>query len=215
MGESAPCDVKTNHQKPKALKDSIFLLVKKEVAIAILWSFFLNEKVDSWINCVSSHQNQHLGCRPPNESFQQRLLQREVRSRDKSPNRHTQQDSLERRHSKLPGLARPVCAVPASRHPKHQSGESLWRKAHFLSFQTVVEETVSREIYEDSHTLLNELLTEMSTKVDAGLSFKFTPTEKSMSNISGSVGGSVAYEKKTMIKEITESTNIKVHGRRQ
>lgn len=78
-----------------------------------------------------------------------------------------------------------------------------------LHYQTLVEETVSREIYEDSHSLLNEILTEMSIKVDAGLSFKFTPTEQSMSNISAGVGGSLGYEKKSMIKEISELTKTK------
>lgn len=71
---------------------------------------------------------------------------------------------------------------------------------------------MSREIYEDSHSLLNEILTEMSIKVDAGLSFKFTPTEQSMSNISAGVGGSLGYEKKSMIKEISELTKTKVHA---
>lgn len=77
-------------------------------------------------------------------------------------------------------------------------------------FQTVVEETVSREIFEDSHSLLREILTEMNSKVDAGLSFKFTPSEKSMSNLTAGLDGSVEYEKKTMIKQVTELTNTKV-----
>lgn len=101
--------------------------------------------------------------------------------------------------------------MPASRRLKRQSGECDSRKAHFLSFQTLVEETVSREIYEDSHSVLNEILSEMSIKVDAGLSFKFTPTEQSMSNITASVGGSLGYEKKSMIKELSELTKTKVH----
>ncbi|KAM7368723.1 hypothetical protein PAMP_013034 [Pampus punctatissimus] len=78
-----------------------------------------------------------------------------------------------------------------------------------LSYQTQVEETVSREIYEDTHSLLREMLKEMSVKVDAGLSFKFTPSEKSMSDSPAKVDASVQYEKKTMIKDVSETTNIR------
>lgn len=79
-----------------------------------------------------------------------------------------------------------------------------------VSFQTLVEETASREIYEDSYSLLREMLKEMSIKVDAGLSFKFKSTEPSMSNTSLNLGASLEYEKKTMIKDVSELTNIKV-----
>lgn len=77
-------------------------------------------------------------------------------------------------------------------------------------FQTLVEETASREIYEDSFSLLREMLKEMSIKVDAGLSFKFKSTEPSMSNLTLKVGAGVEYEKKTMIKDMSELTNVKV-----
>lgn len=79
-----------------------------------------------------------------------------------------------------------------------------------MSFQTLAEETASREIYEDSHSLLREMLKEMSIKVDAGLSFKFKSTEPSMSNNPLNLDASLEYEKKTMIKEMSELTNIKV-----
>lgn len=79
-----------------------------------------------------------------------------------------------------------------------------------MSFQTLAEETASREIYEDSHSLLREMLKEMSLKVDAGLSFKFKSTEPSMSNNSLSLDASLEYEKKTMIKDVSELTNIQV-----
>lgn len=79
-----------------------------------------------------------------------------------------------------------------------------------VPFQTLVEETASREIYEDSHSLLREMLKEMSIKVDAGLSFKFKSTEPSMSNNSLNLDASLEYEKKTMIKEMSELTNVKV-----
>lgn len=79
-----------------------------------------------------------------------------------------------------------------------------------VPFQTLVEETASREIYEDSHSLLREMLKEMSIKVDAGLSFKFKSTEPSMSNNSLNLDASLEYEKKTMIKDVSELTNVKV-----
>uniref|UniRef100_A0AAQ5ZTS7 Complement component C9 n=1 Tax=Amphiprion ocellaris TaxID=80972 RepID=A0AAQ5ZTS7_AMPOC len=77
-----------------------------------------------------------------------------------------------------------------------------------LNYQTLVEETASREIYENTHSLLRELLTEMSVKVDTGLSFKFKPTEKSMSNTSLKFDFDRQYEKKTMIKEISDYSTV-------
>lgn len=74
-----------------------------------------------------------------------------------------------------------------------------------------MEETVSREIYDDTHSLLREMLKEMSVKVDAGLSFKFKSTEPSMSNFSVKATFDFQYEKKTMIKEVSEYSNIKVN----
>lgn len=79
-----------------------------------------------------------------------------------------------------------------------------------MSFQTLAEETVSREIYEDSHSLLREMLKEMSIQVEARLSFKFQPTEASMSNSSLNLDANLEYEKKTMIKEMSELTNVQV-----
>ncbi|XP_034402581.1 complement component C9 [Cyclopterus lumpus] len=81
-----------------------------------------------------------------------------------------------------------------------------------LNYETKVEETASREIYEDTHSLLKELLTEMSVKVDTGLSFKFTASEPSMaesSDASSKISLDYQYEKKTMIKEVSEYSNIK------
>lgn len=80
-----------------------------------------------------------------------------------------------------------------------------------LLFQTLVEETASKELFEDTHSLLREILTEMTVNIDAGLSFKFTPTEVSLSNISLNVKLENQYEKKTMIKTVTENTKIKVN----
>ncbi|KAL7376314.1 hypothetical protein ABVT39_005270 [Epinephelus coioides] len=77
-----------------------------------------------------------------------------------------------------------------------------------LSYQTLVEETSSREIYENTHSLLREMLKEMSVKVDAGLSFKFKPSEPSMSESAAKVDLDYHYEKKTMIREVSEYSNI-------
>lgn len=55
------------------------------------------------------------------------------------------------------------------------------------------------------------MLKEMSIKVDAGLSFKFKSTEPSMSNASLDLNVGYEYEKKTMIKEVSEFSNIKVN----
>lgn len=82
---------------------------------------------------------------------------------------------------------------------------------HFLSCQTLVEETVSKEIYEDTHSLLREMLKEMSSDFDIGFSFKFSPTEASMSNSSLNLNAGVNFEKKTMIKQISEFSKIKVN----
>lgn len=73
-----------------------------------------------------------------------------------------------------------------------------------------MEEKASREIYESSHSLLREMLSEMSIKVDAGLSFKFKPSEPSMSNVSLNLDASLDYEKKTMIKEVSDLSKLKV-----
>lgn len=82
---------------------------------------------------------------------------------------------------------------------------------HSLSFQTLVEETVSREIYEDTHTLLREILKEDNFNINAGLSFKFTPSEQSMSNVSVKSDVGVDYSKKEMVKKVTEYSTIKVN----
>ncbi|XP_054469153.1 complement component C9 isoform X2 [Anoplopoma fimbria] len=113
------------------------------------------------------------------------------------------------------------------RNPNTLKNDRIPWNVGVLDYQTKVEETASREIYENTHTLLRELLTEMSVKVDAGLSFKFSTSEPSMSE-SSAAGGSAAsgaaesgasasskigvdfgYEKKNMIKEVSETSTIK------
>uniref|UniRef100_A0A8C5GNJ5 Complement component C9 n=1 Tax=Gouania willdenowi TaxID=441366 RepID=A0A8C5GNJ5_GOUWI len=78
-----------------------------------------------------------------------------------------------------------------------------WNVAVF-HYETKVEETVSSEIYEHTHSLLKEMLHEMSSTVGGGISFKFSPSEQPMSGMSvtGGVGGE--YEKKTMIKDMNK-----------
>ncbi|KAL0965798.1 hypothetical protein UPYG_G00285850 [Umbra pygmaea] len=82
-----------------------------------------------------------------------------------------------------------------------------------LNYETIVDETVSREIYEETHTLLRELMTETKLTVSAGLNLKITPTEKtkakSNTTISGGIGTDVDYDRTNMIKEVTEYTTIK------
>ncbi|KAK7895867.1 hypothetical protein WMY93_021192 [Mugilogobius chulae] len=83
-----------------------------------------------------------------------------------------------------------------------------------LNYQTQVKETVSREIYEDSHSVLSEIFTDISSTVHVGLSFKFGPTEPSVSTSNGStVTGQVSIdpqiEKKNLVKDVTEYTTIK------
>ncbi|XP_041666576.1 complement component C9 [Cheilinus undulatus] len=94
------------------------------------------------------------------------------------------------------------------RNPNTGRDDRLPWNVGVLNYQTLVEETVSREIYEDTHSLLREMLKEMTVKVDAGLSFKFNPSEPSLANVSVNVGLSKQYEKKTIIKEVSEYTNI-------
>ncbi|KAM6975774.1 complement component C9 [Tautogolabrus adspersus] len=95
------------------------------------------------------------------------------------------------------------------RNPNTGRDDRLPWNVGVLNYQTLVEETVSREIYEDTHSLLRELLREMTVKVDAGLSFKFNPSEASLSNVSVGVDLGGQYQKKTMIKEVSEYSNIK------
>ncbi|XP_060917649.1 complement component C9 [Labrus mixtus] len=95
------------------------------------------------------------------------------------------------------------------RNPNTGRDDRLPWNVGVLNYETRVEETISREIYEDTHSLLRELLREMTIKVDAGLSFKFNPSEPSLSNVSLGVNLGGQYEKKTMIKTVSEYSNIK------
>lgn len=51
-----------------------------------------------------------------------------------------------------------------------------------------MEESSSKEMYEDIHSLIKEITRESSTSSEAGLNFKFTPTEPSSSDSGGEAG---------------------------
>ncbi|XP_053710439.1 complement component C9 [Synchiropus splendidus] len=116
------------------------------------------------------------------------------------------------------------------RNPNTGKSDRIPWNVGVLNYQTLVEETVSREIFEDTHSLLREILKEMSSNVNVGLSFKMNPTEPSMSESTapppdagspdasapaagappaGSLDLSYQYEKKAMIKEVSEYSTIK------
>ncbi|XP_078127624.1 complement component C9 [Sander vitreus] len=95
------------------------------------------------------------------------------------------------------------------RNPNTQTYDRLPWNVGVLNYETLVEETTSREIYEDTDSLLKEILTEMTNKLDVGLSFKFTPTEKSMSQSSSTLGLEADFQKKNIIRELSEYTKIK------
>ncbi|XP_051268839.1 complement component C9 [Dicentrarchus labrax] len=96
------------------------------------------------------------------------------------------------------------------RNPNTEQNDRLPWNVGVLHYQTLVEETVSREIYENSHTLVRQMLKEMTSTIDVGLSFKFQPSEASLSKDSGSGGvsgdASIGFNKETVIKDMTEHT---------
>lgn len=57
-----------------------------------------------------------------------------------------------------------------------------------LYLQTKVEESSSKQMYEDIHSLIKEITTESSKTFEAGLSFKFSPTEPSSADEGGAAG---------------------------
>ncbi|KAF3701814.1 Complement component C9 Precursor [Channa argus] len=89
------------------------------------------------------------------------------------------------------------------RNPNTGKYDRLPWNVGVLNYQTLVEETVSREIYEDTHSLLKEMLKESSFSLDIGLSFKFKLSEVSLSNTSSQVNLSYQYEKQSMIREVS------------
>ncbi|KAM9841638.1 complement component C9 [Aulostomus maculatus] len=94
-------------------------------------------------------------------------------------------------------------------NPNTRKTDRLPWNVGVLNYETRVEETISREIFEDTHSLLRDILRETTVKADVGLSFKFTPSEESMSKTAVDFKFNSEYEKKAMIKEVSEYSNIK------
>uniref|UniRef100_A0A3B4D296 Complement component C9 n=1 Tax=Pygocentrus nattereri TaxID=42514 RepID=A0A3B4D296_PYGNA len=59
-----------------------------------------------------------------------------------------------------------------------------------LHFETKVEESSSKEIYQDTHSLIRELSKDTTYQLSFGLSFKFTPTESQSESATGSQSAS-------------------------
>ncbi|XP_026875867.2 complement component C9 [Electrophorus electricus] len=83
-----------------------------------------------------------------------------------------------------------------------------------LNYETLVEETTSKEVYEDTHSLISEITKDTTTKSGLELSFKFTPTESSTQETGASFLGSNAgvnteSEKSEMVKAITDYSSTK------
>lgn len=57
-----------------------------------------------------------------------------------------------------------------------------------LYLQTKVEESSSKEMYEDIHSLIKEITRESSSSLEVGLSFKFSPTEASSAGAGSDAG---------------------------
>ncbi|KAG1959042.1 complement component C9 [Pimephales promelas] len=57
-----------------------------------------------------------------------------------------------------------------------------------LNYETKVEESSSKEMYEDIHSLIKEITRESSRSVEGGVTFKFTPTEPSSAGAGSDAG---------------------------
>ncbi|TSO37116.1 Complement component C9 [Bagarius yarrelli] len=78
-----------------------------------------------------------------------------------------------------------------------------------LNYETLVDETTSKEVYKDTHSVVNEITQDITTKSSVGLSFKFTPTDSNTQHngtklVSLSGGLNSETEKREMIKVITD-----------
>ncbi|XP_030006378.1 complement component C9 [Sphaeramia orbicularis] len=94
------------------------------------------------------------------------------------------------------------------RNPNNGNTERIPWNIGVFNYETQVDQTVSREIYDDTHSLLKEILRDKSFKINVGFSFKMDLTEPSMSNTTTKAKVDHEYEKKTMIKEVTEYTSV-------
>ncbi|KAM8827959.1 complement component C9 [Spinachia spinachia] len=98
------------------------------------------------------------------------------------------------------------------RNPYTSKHDRLPWNVGVLDYQTKVEETTSKEIYEDAHSLVKELLKESSVKMNAGLSLNFASNAPSMTgvaNASAKIGSSLQFDRNTMIKEVNNYSKIK------
>ncbi|XP_004074560.1 complement component C9 [Oryzias latipes] len=95
------------------------------------------------------------------------------------------------------------------RNPNKGNYDRLPWNVGVLNYETLVEETVSREIYENTHSLLKTMIQDKTFKLDAGFNVKLSPSEPSMSNLSGTIGADLGFSRQNMLKEVTEYTTIK------
>ncbi|KAF7688737.1 complement component C9 [Silurus meridionalis] len=83
-----------------------------------------------------------------------------------------------------------------------------------LNYETLVEETSSKEVYKDTYSLVREITEDVTSKTTLGLSLKYTPTESSSTESSAKSKGpsltsasgelNAEFEKREMLKTITE-----------
>ncbi|KAJ8286908.1 hypothetical protein GJAV_G00044780 [Gymnothorax javanicus] len=79
-----------------------------------------------------------------------------------------------------------------------------------LQYDTHAEESYSKEIFETTSTLLKEVIEDNKFSISLGFSFKFGGSEESTeSSKGGNVAAGVSYERKEIIKKITEQTATK------
>ncbi|XP_054908644.1 complement component C9 [Poeciliopsis prolifica] len=93
------------------------------------------------------------------------------------------------------------------RNPNTGKYDRLPWNVGVLNYETLVEETVSREIYEDTHSIVKEMLKEKAFKLDAGLSFKFKNSELSLGN--ASVEATLNFLQNELIRDVIEYSKIK------
>ncbi|XP_044000737.1 complement component C9 [Gambusia affinis] len=93
------------------------------------------------------------------------------------------------------------------RNPNTGKYDRLPWNVGVLNYETLVEETVSSEIYEDTNSVVKEILKEKSSQVDVGLSFKFKNSEMSLANFSVEPG--LDFTTNELIGDVIEYSKIK------
>ncbi|KAL6096595.1 c9 [Pungitius sinensis] len=98
------------------------------------------------------------------------------------------------------------------RNPYTSKHDRLPWNVGVLNYETIVEETASKEIYEHAHTLMRELMKESSIKFDAGVSATFAlkslPATEGV-NSSAKIGANFNFDRNTMIREVNTYSTIK------